>query len=195
MHSTIPLIMATHNAHKVAEIQPLLPGWIQLQSLGDVGYTQPIPEPHPTLEENAREKATVIWQQLGSNCFSEDTGLEVDALGGAPGVHSARFAGEAATAPLNNSLLLTKLAGEAHRQAQFRTVMALYWEGTLHFFTGICRGHILEAPIGTEGFGYDPLFVPEGATLSFAQMDKAQKAQYSHRAKALQQLVDFLQMQ
>lgn len=186
------LIFATNNAHKVAEIQAAIPAGIQVLSLRQAGIVQDIPEPHDTLEGNASEKSGVILALTGQNCFSEDTGLEVAALNGAPGVRSARYAGEQASFADNVALLLQQMAPHTQRQARFRTVISLRWKGQEYLFEGICPGHISTAPMGDGGFGYDPVFVPDGDTRSFAQMTLAEKNQYSHRAKAVAKLFEFL---
>ncbi|HMP93149.1 MAG TPA: non-canonical purine NTP pyrophosphatase, partial [Phnomibacter sp.] len=158
------LIFATHNPHKVAELRSVLPSTIFLITLTEAGYTEPIAEPYDTLEANAREKSRVIWEKTGLNCLSEDSGLEVDALAGAPGVHSARYAGEQATAAQNMQKLLAAMQHQSNRAARFRTVISLRWQGKEYFFEGICPGTITTAPAGEGGFGYDPVFVPNGAT-------------------------------
>jgi XTP/dITP diphosphohydrolase len=186
------LLFATNNAHKVQEIQPLLPPDIKVLSLKDAGIDVEIEEPYETLEENAIEKASVIYSLTGKNCFSEDTGLEVEALNGAPGVRSARYAGEKATHAENINLLLKTLEGNSHRKARFHTVIALQWNETMHLFEGICPGTIIAEKQGEKGFGYDPIFIPDGADKTFGEMNAAEKAQYSHRAKALEKLVYFL---
>jgi XTP/dITP diphosphohydrolase len=189
------LIFATNNAHKVAEIQAAIPAGIQVLSLRQAGIVQDIPEPHDTLEANASEKSGVILALTGKDCFSEDTGLEVAALHGAPGVRSARYAGEQASFADNVALLLQNLHGQADRKARFRTVISLRWQGEEYFFEGICNGHITTETQGDGGFGYDPVFVPDGDTRSFAEMTLAEKNQYSHRAKAVAQLFQFLASQ
>ena len=186
------LIFATNNAHKVAEIQQAIPFGIQVLSLKEAGIVQDIPEPHDTLEGNASEKSGVILALTGKDCFSEDTGLEVDALHGAPGVRSARYAGEKARFADNVTLLMQKKQGEANRKARFRTVISLRWKGEEHLFEGICEGQITTAVQGSGGFGYDPVFVPDGDKRSFAQMTLEEKNQYSHRAKAVAKLFEFL---
>jgi XTP/dITP diphosphohydrolase len=186
------LLFATNNAHKVAEIQPLLPASIRVISLKEAGIDRDIPEPYGTLEENAREKSRVILELSGKDCFSEDTGLEVAALKGAPGVRSARYAGEQATHDQNITLLLQNLEGVENRQARFRTVISLQWKGKEYQFEGICEGRIIAHRAGSMGFGYDPVFIPDGANKTFAQMSKEEKAQFSHRAKAVGKLVEFL---
>lgn len=186
------LLFATNNAHKVAEIQPLVPEGICIISLKEAGIIQEIPEPYDTLEENAREKSLVIHNLSGEDCFSEDTGLEVEALNGAPGVRSARYAGENATHDENINLLLQNLAGVENRKARFRTVISLQWKGRECQFEGICEGTIIGERSGNGGFGYDPVFRPDGAGKTFAEMTKAEKAQFSHRAKAMAKLIRFL---
>jgi XTP/dITP diphosphohydrolase len=199
----IRIIFATNNDHKVAEIQAAIGNSLEVISLRAAGIDIEIPEPHDTLEANATEKSSTIHRLTGANCFSEDTGLEVAALNGEPGVNSARYAGEHRSFEDNIEKLLNKLNAIAattgqpfpstHRQARFRTVISLIWEGTEHQFEGVCNGHILPAATGTGGFGYDPIFVPEGDNRSFSQMSLEEKNHYSHRRKAADQLVAFLQ--
>lgn len=188
----IRIIFATNNDHKVAEIQAAIGNSLEVVSLRQAGIDVEIPEPHDTLEANATEKSSTIHHLTGDNCFSEDTGLEVAALRGEPGVNSARYAGEHRSFEDNIEKLLKSLDAN-HRQARFRTVISLIWEGTEHQFEGICNGHILPVVTGTGGFGYDPIFVPEGDIRSFAQMSLEEKNKYSHRRKAADQLVAFLQ--
>lgn len=189
----LTLIFATNNANKVKEIQAAIGDKIQVVSLAAAGITIDIPEPHHTLEANASEKSRTIHQLTGGNCFSEDTGLEVDALGGEPGVKSARYAGEDKAFDKNIEKLLQKLGDNTRRQARFRTVVSLIWEGQEFLFEGICEGTIIQEKRGKEGFGYDPVFVPAGSTRTFAEMSLAEKGQYSHRRKAADKLVSFLQ--
>lgn len=186
------LIFATNNEHKVTEIQSLLPDNISVITLRQAGIDIDIPEPHDTLQENATEKAKTIFNITNQNCFSEDTGLEIEALQGAPGVHSARYAGEDRNFQANIDKVLTKLNGIENRNAQFRTVICLIWDGIEHYFEGICRGHINNQNTGTSGFGYDPIFIPDGADKSFAEMSLEEKNIYSHRQKAVTQLFTFL---
>ena len=186
------LIFATNNAHKVEEIQAAIGNILQVISLRQAGIDIDIPEPHDTLEANASEKSSTIHRLTGGNCFSEDTGLEVDALNGEPGVKSARYAGEDRAFEKNVELLLHNLKGQPDRKARFRTVISLVLNGQEHLFQGTCEGRILETPTGDKGFGYDPVFVPEGSTRSFAEMSMEEKNQYSHRRKAADQLVEFL---
>ncbi len=187
------LIFATNNEHKVSEIQSLLPKDINVITLQQAGINIDIPEPYDTLQENANTKATTIFELTKQNCFSEDTGLEIDALDGAPGVHSARYAGADRNFNANIEKVLTNLKNIENRTAQFRTVICLIWEQKEYYFEGICRGHIAEQNSGTAGFGYDPIFIPEGATKSFATMTMEEKNTYSHRQKAVTQLFTFLQ--
>jgi len=188
----IRIIFATNNAHKVEEIQAAIGNALEVVSLRQAGIDIDIPEPHDTLEANATEKSGTIHRLTGGNCFSEDTGLEVAALDGEPGVKSARYAGEDRGFQKNIEKLLKKLGDNPSRQARFRTVISLIWEGKEHLFEGICNGHILKEPSGDSGFGYDPIFVPEGDDRSFAQMSLEEKNHYSHRRKAADQLVAFL---
>ncbi|HUQ97798.1 MAG TPA: RdgB/HAM1 family non-canonical purine NTP pyrophosphatase [Chitinophagaceae bacterium] len=186
------IIFATNNQNKVTELKAALPTAIELITLQEADIAIDIPEPHDTLEANAIEKATVIHKLTGTSCFSEDTGLEVKALNGAPGVRSARFAGETATAQQNIDALLGFLKSSADRSARFRTVICLILNGNQHLFEGICTGTILNAQTGSGGFGYDPVFVPDGAQKSFAQMSLPEKNSFSHRRKAADKLVAFL---
>jgi XTP/dITP diphosphohydrolase len=186
------LIFATNNLHKIAEIQPLLPASIHLKTLKQAGIEQEIPEPHDSLEANASEKSRVIHSITGANCFSEDTGLEVVALNGAPGVKTARYAGSTAGAKENINKLLDVLRNENDRRARFRTVISLILNGKEFQFEGICEGRISELPSGNQGFGYDPVFIPNGSDRCFADMTLEEKQQYSHRRKATDKLVDFL---
>jgi XTP/dITP diphosphohydrolase len=187
------LIFATNNEHKVSEIQSLLPKDINVITLQQAGINIAIPEPYDTLQENANTKAKTIFEITKKNCFSEDTGLEIDALNGAPGVHSARYASDDRNFNANIEKVLTNLKNIENRTAQFRTVICLIWEQKEYYFEGICRGQIAEQNSGTAGFGYDPIFIPEGATKSFAEMTMDEKNTYSHRQKAVTQLFSFLQ--
>lgn len=186
------LIFATNNQHKADEIRSVLNGPIELVTLKEAGIDIDIPEPYDTLEENARTKSTTIFEMTGINCFSEDTGLEVDALGGEPGVKSARYAGEGQSFEANIDKLLANLEQVKDRRARFRTVISLLINGQETLFEGVCEGRIIHEKRGNNGFGYDPVFVPEGSELSFAEMDMAGKNQFSHRKKATQKLVAFL---
>lgn len=185
------LIFATNNNHKVQEIRSVLPNWLQIITLQEAGILVDIPEPHPTIEANAIEKVDFIYKLKNENCFGEDTGLEVEALHGEPGVKSARYAGEGKNSLDNIELLLKNLGESPNRNAQFKTVIALRFNGELHRFTGICKGIISFTPNGAQGFGYDPIFVPDGSDKTFAQMSLEEKNKFSHRKKATQQLIEF----
>jgi XTP/dITP diphosphohydrolase len=189
------LIFATNNDHKVKEIRAVLGNSFTVIPLKEAGIFQDIPEPHDTLEANASEKSSVIYQLTGKDCFSEDTGLEIEALCGEPGVKSARYAGEGRDFSANVEKVLQNLAGKENRAARFRTIISLIINGKEYIFEGICPGHISLVPQGTEGFGYDPIFVPEGSDRCFADMSLAEKNRYSHRRKAVDQLVNFLKSQ
>lgn len=189
----LQLIFATNNAHKVEEIQAAIGDKIQVISLKQAGIDIDIPEPHDTLEANATEKSRTIQKLTGGNCFSEDTGLEVDALNGEPGVKSARYAGEDKAFDKNIDKLLNKLDNSDHRTARFRTVISLLWQGREFLFEGICEGTIIRERKGSQGFGYDPVFVPAGSTRTFAEMTMEEKGNFSHRKKAADKLVSFLQ--
>ncbi len=186
------IIFATHNQHKLLEVQQLIPKSIQLLSLTDIGCNQEIPETAITLEGNAKLKANYVTQQYGYDCFADDTGLEVDALYGAPGVYSARYAGSTNNSGLNMQKLLVNLDGASNRNARFKTVIALNLRGKQYLFEGICKGEILIQKQGEKGFGYDPIFKPKGFTKSFAEMTLTEKNSIGHRGKAVNQLVSFL---
>lgn len=186
------LLFATGNPHKVKEVREILAERYEVKSLHDIGCQEDIPETAPTLEGNALLKARYVVDRYGMDCFAEDTGLEVDALGGAPGVFSARYAGEDKNPKANMSLLLKNLEEQPNRNAQFRTVIALCLEGKEFLFEGIVRGVIAKIPSGEGGFGYDPVFVPEGYSQSFAQIPAEEKNRISHRGKAVSKLLEFL---
>ena len=188
----IALVFATNNQNKVTEIRLVLTDRFEITTLKEAGIDIDIPEPHDTLEANATEKSTTIHQLTQKNCFSEDTGLEVFSLGGAPGVKSARYAGDGRNFQDNINLLLENLAGIENRNAQFRTVISLIWQNKEYLFEGICEGVIVQLQKGFEGFGYDPIFIPNGATKTFAEMTMTEKNTYSHRKKAMKKLIDFL---
>lgn len=188
----ISLIFATNNQHKVDEIKNLTGSGFSVKSLKQAGIEIDIPEPFDTLEENAQTKAQTIFDLTQTNCFSEDTGLEVNALNGEPGVKSARYAGENKGSDDNIDKLLQNLKDAKDRSARFRTVINLVYNGNEYFFEGICEGTILKDRSGSSGFGYDPVFQPNGAEKSFAQMTMDEKNQYSHRAKATAKLIHFL---
>jgi XTP/dITP diphosphohydrolase len=187
------LVFATNNKHKVEEIRHVIGDSFELITLKEAGIDIDIPEPHPTLEANATEKSRTIYAMTGLNCFSEDTGLEVTALKGEPGVRSARFAGDEKSHGKNISKLLDLLQTETDRSARFRTVISLIMNGEETLFEGVCAGTIIAAPRGDQGFGYDPVFVPEGADQTFAEMNMQEKSRFSHREKATAKLVAHLQ--
>ena len=186
------LIFATNNQHKVEEMNMALKGKFSIKSLKEAGIDIDIPEPYNTLEENAITKARTIYQLTQSDCFSEDTGLEVEALNGEPGVKSARYAGEKAEFSDNIDKLLMNMQNKQNRAAQFKTIITLIIAGKEYMFEGICKGGILTERQGGKGFGYDPVFVPEGSNKSFAKMTMEEKNIYSHRRKAADKLVEFL---
>lgn len=186
------IIFATNNANKVKEIRNQLGESFNIIPLKEAGIDIDIPEPHDTLEANATEKSATIFKLTNQPCFSEDTGLEIEALNNEPGVKSARYAGEGKDSNDNIDLVLKNMTGITNRNARFRTVISLQLNGKEHLFEGICSGKILTERDGEKGFGYDPVFVPDGADTSFAQMTTEQKNLYSHRAKAVKQLIAFL---
>ncbi|MFD2920109.1 RdgB/HAM1 family non-canonical purine NTP pyrophosphatase [Terrimonas rubra] len=186
------LVFATNNQHKADEIKALLLEGIDILTLKEAGIFIDIPEPHDTLEANATEKSSTIYNMIQTSCFSEDTGLEVEALNGEPGVKSARYAGENRSFDDNITKLLTKLEGQPNRKARFRTVVSLIIEGKETQFEGICEGSILTERQGSGGFGYDPVFIADGADKSFGEMTMEEKSLYSHRKKAVEKLVVFL---
>jgi len=186
------LIFATNNQHKVDELRSLITREFHIITLKEAGIDIDIPEPYNTLEENAAGKARTIFELTGTDCFSEDTGLEVTSLHGEPGVKSARYAGENRSFDANIDKLLINLAGKPDRNARFRTVISLLIQGKETQFEGICEGQIINERKGTQGFGYDPVFIPTGSHKTFAEMSLAEKGKYSHRAKATEKLVAFL---
>lgn len=186
------IIFATNNVHKLGEVQALLGDAFSLVTLRACGITEDIPETAPTLEGNALQKARYVYERTGKSCFADDTGLEVDALGGAPGVHSARYATDGHDFAANNRLLLHNLEAESNRKANFRTVIALILDGEEFLFEGRVDGTITTTPSGNGGFGYDPLFVPEGYDITFADMSAEEKNAISHRGRAVAKLVEFL---
>jgi len=185
------LVFATHNLNKLKEVQSLLSSDIRLLSLTDIGCTEDIIEDADTIEGNAIIKATYVKEKYGYDCFADDTGLEVMALDGDPGVYSARYAGEQKDAQDNMNKLLINLAVYTDRSAQFKTVIAFAKAKEIHTFTGICKGEITKERLGDEGFGYDPIFLPEGYNATFAQMAMALKGKISHRGKAVRKFVDY----
>jgi XTP/dITP diphosphohydrolase len=186
------LVFATNNANKLAEIKQLLPEHIELLSLKDIGCTEEIPETENTIEGNAWLKAKYVKEKYGYDCFADDTGLEVKALNGAPGVLSARYAGESKNNQANIAKLLDELLDKEDKSAQFKTVIALYFDGEQKDFTGICSGQISHELRGEGGFGYDPIFVPQHQSKTFAEMTAEDKNLISHRALAFKQLLNYL---
>ena len=186
------IVFATNNPNKLKEIQALMPAGIEILSLKEIGCTEDIPETGDTLEANAFQKAHYLKEHYDYDCFADDTGLEVDALEGAPGVYSARYAGPERSAEANMAKILSELKGNNNRKAQFRTAIALILNGEEHLFEGKVEGHISEAKQGKEGFGYDPIFIPENETRSFAQMSMEEKGAISHRGRAVRKLVEHL---
>ncbi|MTB52852.1 RdgB/HAM1 family non-canonical purine NTP pyrophosphatase [Lewinella sp. W8] len=187
------LVFATNNPHKIAEVKEMLGEHYDFLSLADIGCEEDIPETSPTLAGNAQQKARYVREKYGYDCFSEDTGLEVDALDGAPGVITARYAGPTRSAAANNEKVLKELGDRRDRSARFRTFICLILEGEEHLFEGRCEGRITDAPRGEGGFGYDPIFLPEeGDGRVFAEMSGAEKHAISHRGRALNKLTDFL---
>lgn len=188
-----PIVFATGNPNKIAEVSELLDGKIEIQGLKDIDCTEELPETSSTIPGNASQKAWYVHDEYGVNCFSEDSGLEVDALDGEPGVYSARYAGPARDDEANMDLLLANLSREDNRAARFRTVISLIIDGTEHQFEGIVEGKIIHQKKGEQGFGYDPLFMPTGYNRTFAQMSSEEKSSISHRGHAVRKLVAFLQ--
>lgn len=189
------LVFATNNLNKLKEVKAQLPESIKILSLAEIGCTIDIPETSNTIEGNALQKAIFIKEKFGYDCFADDTGLEVDFLNGAPGVYSARYAGEQKDANDNMHKLLENLKGSSNRKARFKTVISLLINNEVYSFTGICNGTITTKKSGSKGFGYDPIFMPEGYDLTFAEMDLKLKNQIGHRGKAVQQLIIYLKTQ
>lgn len=187
------LVFATNNNHKLQEVSQVVGEKFEITSLKECGITEDIPENEPTLEGNALAKARYIYSRTGLNCFADDTGLEVEALNGEPGVRSARYATDGHDDTANKRLLLERMEGVENRTAQFRTAMVLIIEGKEYLFEGIVRGRILHEECGEGGFGYDPIFAPEGYDCSFAQMSAQEKNDISHRGIAVRKLAEFLQ--
>ena len=186
------LVFATNNNNKVLEIRKVLPVNFVITTLKEAGIFVDIPEPHETLQANAIEKVDYIFKSTNQNAFAEDTGLDVEALNGEPGVKSARYAGSEKSDAKNIELLLKNLNGVENRNANFTTIIALRFNGSLHLFEGVCEGKIIDHPIGENGFGYDPIFIPNGSTKTLAQMTIDEKNIFSHRKKATKKLIDFL---
>ena len=189
------IIFASHNQKKTEEIRSMLPSHFNLLNLHDLGQTEVIPEEEPTIEGNSAFKANWVFEKYGLPCFADDTGLEVLALAGAPGVHSARYAGEVRSDDANMQKLLENLKTHKDRSSQFKTVITYRAEGVFEQFTGLVKGEIALEAKGSQGFGYDPIFFPEGQQRTFAEMELAEKNEYSHRARAFSQLMNFLTKQ
>ena len=189
------LVFASNNKNKIQEIQALVPNTIQIVSLEEIGCTEDIPETADTIEGNAILKANYVTEKYGYDCFADDTGLEVEALNGAPGVYSARYAGEQKDANDNMDKLLSELKDKSNRKANFKTVIALNLNGKQNLFTGIINGKIIKEKIGTNGFGYDPIFVADGYEKTFAELSMEEKSTISHRGIAVKELILFLQKQ
>ncbi len=188
----IQLVFATSNKNKVAEINKVAGDDMEIITMLEAGIDTDIPEPHPTLEQNAFTKSLFVYRHTGKWCFSEDTGLEVNALQGEPGVKSARYAGEPSDPKKNMELLLKNMVDKADTSAQFRTVISLILHNVEYQFEGICKGNIIDTPRGDQGFGYDPVFIPEGSEKTFAEMPMEEKNKFSHRKKATEKLIRFL---
>lgn len=186
------IVFATNNLNKLKEVQSLIPDHIRLLSLKDIGCLEDVSETQDTIEGNAIQKATYIKEKYGYDCFADDTGLEVDFLNGEPGVYSARYAGEQRNSEDNIQKLLRNLQDASNRNAQFKTVIALEFQGKQHLFTGICKGEITREKMGSHGFGYDPVFKAEGYDQTFAEISLEEKNRIGHRGKAVQLLVEFL---
>ena len=186
------IVFASNNAHKVEEVRAKLPASFKVLSLREVIGDVDIPETGTTLDANAAIKARYLYERTGKNCFADDTGLEITALDGEPGVYSARYAGEGCSFDDNMNKVLRNMEGKADRSARFRTVICLILDGKEHYFSGEVKGQMLEQRVGEKGFGYDPIFQPDGHAETFAQMSMEQKNTISHRGKAVAQLVEFL---
>lgn len=189
------LVFATHNANKLQEVKELLAPKYEVIGLTELNDHEDIPENEPTLEGNALVKARTIWSKYGLSCFSDDTGLEIDALGGEPGVYSARYGGPEKDPEQNMAKVLDGLKDKTDRTARFRTAVALILDGKQHVFNGTVEGTIRKEKSGAQGFGYDPIFQPEGYEITFAEMDSAEKGRISHRGRAIKALADFLKQQ
>ena len=186
------LVFCTSNAHKLSEVNQICGSQLNLLSLRDIGYAEEIPEPFETLEENSATKARQVYDATGRTCVAEDTGLFIEALNGQPGVYSARYAGEPSNSERNILKVMNELQGIENRRAYFKTVVSFIVKGELHQFSGVCQGTIATEATGAEGFGYDPIFIPEGDHRSFAVLSAHEKNEISHRRKAFQSLLDYL---
>ncbi len=191
---THELIFATNNLHKLSEVQSLIDDKFVIKSLKQIGCNEDIPETAPTLEGNALLKAQYVHDKYGKNCFADDTGLEIEALDGRPGVFSARYATDGHDFEANIDKVLDELKNSINRKARFRTVIALILDGSVSYFEGIVNGEIISERKGTEGFGYDPIFLPDGYNETFAEIPLSEKNKISHRARAVNQLVSFLNL-
>ena len=189
------LVFATNNGHKLEEVAAKISGQIKLLSLGDIGCTEDIAETGHTFAENASLKSNYIYQKYQVNCFGDDSGLQVDALNGEPGIYSARYAGTHGNHQANNDKVLDGLKEASNRSARFLTVISLIWEGQEHFFEGVVEGTIRHERSGAEGFGYDPIFEPAGYNITFAEMSMEEKNSISHRGRAMDKLIAFLNSQ
>jgi XTP/dITP diphosphohydrolase len=189
------LVFATHNQHKLQEVAAKVGDDIKLLSLTDLDCHEEIPETGTTFRQNASLKSHFVTNRYQLNCFADDSGLEVEALNGEPGVYSARYAGEPSNSEANMDLLLQRLQGQTNRKARFKTVISLLWNSEEYFFEGVAEGTIRQERSGAEGFGYDPIFEPEGYHITFAEMSMEKKNAISHRAKAMEQLIAFLKVQ
>ncbi len=185
------LVFATNNAHKLEEVQQMVGDRFVLKSLADIGCDDDIPETGVTFQENAQQKTDYLFQKYQVNCFGDDSGLEIDALNGEPGVYSARYSGSR-DMEKNIDLVLEKLQDQENRRARFKTIISLFLNGEQHFFEGTVEGRIIASRTGTEGFGYDPIFIPEGYDQTFAEMSLEEKNKISHRSQAVAKLVGFL---
>lgn len=186
------LIFATHNAHKSEEVKSIIANHFKVVNLSDINFYEDIPETGNTFKENALQKAQYLHDKLGCNCFADDSGLSVDALGGEPGVFSARYAGEPSDMQRNIEKLLANIKDKENRKAQFTTVIAVILDGNTHFFEGVIHGTIIDTPRGDGGFGYDPIFVPDGYQETFAELSSDEKNKISHRAIAMQKFKEFI---
>jgi len=186
------IVFATNNKNKLRELQQILGDKFELLSLADINCFEEIPETSPTIEENSLEKAEYVYKKYKTDCFADDTGLEIEALDGRPGVYSARYAGEDKNMEKNIKKILSELENQDNRKARFKTVVSLILNGETHQFEGIINGKIIKEKTGESGFGYDPVFMPDGYDITFAEMDAGLKNKISHRGIAVQKLVDFL---
>ncbi|MDX1652009.1 MAG: RdgB/HAM1 family non-canonical purine NTP pyrophosphatase [Brumimicrobium sp.] len=187
----VTLVFATHNEHKAEEIQSILPGYIEVKTLQDLGCYDEIPEEKPDFKGNALQKATYIHEKFGVNCFADDSGLEIDALNGEPGIYSARYAGPKRDSNDNMDLVLKRMQGKSDRKARFKTIIALIMDGKEYFFEGTIDGKIRDQKSGNNGFGYDPIFEPESCGKTFAEMSLEEKNSMSHRSRAIQKMAKF----